>query len=172
MTATGTPFDVSAVLAAVDDLLGMSVPSSGPTAWEPGQAEGWSASHGDGFRLRLLWKSRAYTEVPGSERDAAREEAAEYLAALKETLDERWGEHRVVGMGAFARGEVDEESVPPLFDELRTFALYEDLLVWGPVGSDHGPRWVAVTVGQCDEGAPHLMVAGVSAVPIEELPGG
>ncbi|OKK06232.1 hypothetical protein AMK26_09270 [Streptomyces sp. CB03234] len=171
MKATGTPFDVTEAVAAVDGLLALPVPVGGPTAWEPSEEEGWSGSYGAGFRLKLLWESRAYFGVPGPEWDAAQDEAGEYLAALTSALDERWGPHREVSMRAFVTGEADDESVLPLFAELRAFDLYGELMVWGPVGAPHGPRWVAVSVGQCDEDAPHMMVAAVSDVPIEELPG-
>ncbi|WP_143662601.1 hypothetical protein [Streptomyces sp. CB03238] len=157
--------------AAVDALLALPVPESGPTAWEQSEGEGWSGSYGAGFRLKLLWESRAYFGVPGPEWDAAQEEAEEYLAALTSALDERWGPHREVSMRAFVLGDVDDESVLPLFAELRAFDLYGELMVWGPAGSPQGPRWVGVSVGQCDEDAPHMMVAAVSDVPIEELPG-
>ncbi|MFF8288092.1 hypothetical protein ACF068_02520 [Streptomyces sp. NPDC016309] len=157
--------------AAVGALLDLPVPEDGPTRWEPSRAEGWSGSLGAGFRLRLLWESRAYFGVPGPEWDAAQEEAEAYLAALTSVLDERWGPHRVVSMGAFVRGGAGDGPVLPLFAELCAFDLYGDLMVWGPVGSPHGPRWVAVSVGQCDEDAPHLMVAAVSDVPVEEPPG-
>jgi hypothetical protein len=169
--ATGTPFDVADAVAAVDALLDPPLPENGPTRWEPSKGEGWSGSYGAGFRLKLLWESRAYFGVPGPEWDAAQEEAEAYLTALTRALGKRWGPPRQVSMRAFLLDEVDDESVPPLFTELRSFDLYGELMVWGPVGSRHGPRWVAVSVGQCDEDAPHMMVAAVSDAPIEELPG-
>lgn len=171
MKATGTPFDVGRAVAAVDALLAEPLPASGPTQWEPSKEEGWSGSYGAGFRLKLLWESRSYFGVPGAEWDAAQEEAEEYLTALTRALEERWGPHRVVSMRAFLTGEADDESVLPLFAELRAFDLYGELMVWGPVASPHGPRWVAVSVGQCDDDAPHMMVGGVIDVPIEEPPG-
>lgn len=173
MKATGTPFEVAEAVAAVDALLGLPVPEDGPTLWEPSEepskGEGWSGSYGAGFRLKLLWESRAYFGVPGPEWDAAQEEAEAYLSALTSMLEKRWGPHRQVSMRAFLLGEVDDESLPPLFAELRAFDLYGELRVWGPVGSPHGPRWVAVSLGQCDEDAPHMMVAAVSDAPVEEI---
>ncbi|RST05731.1 hypothetical protein E2C00_27355 [Streptomyces sp. WAC05374] len=169
MKKTGNPFDVTDTVAAVDALLGAPLPANGPTQGEPSGAEGWSGSHGAGFRLRLLWESRSYVGVPGPEWDAAQAEAEEYLAALTAALAERWGPHREVSMRAFLLREIDDESVLPLFAELRAFDLYGELAVWGPVASPSGPRWVAVSLSQCDGDAPHLMVAAVTDVPIEEL---
>ncbi|MDN3296645.1 hypothetical protein QWM81_21885 [Streptomyces ficellus] len=169
MKATGTPFDVTEAVAAVDALLARPLPEDGPTRWEPG-SESWSGSYGAGFRLAPLWESRAYVGVPGPEWDTAQEEAERYFAELTGALDERWGPHREVGMRALLLGDADDESVPPLFAELRAFGLYGELMVWGPVGSPHGPRWVAVSVGQCDEDAPHMMVAAVTDVPIQDVP--
>ncbi|GAA2480424.1 hypothetical protein [Streptomyces gobitricini] len=170
MKASGTRADVTEAVSAVDALLSRPVPPNGPTQREPSRGEGWSGSHGAGFRLWFLWESRACSGgAPGPEWDAARKEAEKFLAALTRALEERWGPHREVSMRAFRLGDVDDGSVLPLFAELGAFDLYGDLMVWGPVGSPRGPRWVAVSVGQCDEDGPHVLVAAVTDVPIEEV---
>ncbi|MFF8830351.1 hypothetical protein [Streptomyces sp. NPDC015131] len=182
---TGTPFDARQAARAVETLLGESVPATGPAQWEPsgdGDGEGWSGSHGAGFRLARLWESRphdsraqdsrAHARVPGDPGpDAAREEAAAHLADLSSALESRYGPPRTVDLRTLpAAQDGDDPPAPPLLAELDAFGLHEALLVWGPVPSPHGPRWVAVSVGQCDADAPHLMVVALSDVPIEEPP--
>ncbi|MFG3495140.1 hypothetical protein [Streptomyces sp. NPDC047928] len=165
MTATGTPFDADDGARAVRDLLARPVPDGGGTEWEPGSDE-WTGSVGAGFRLALLWRSRHYFGVPGPEWDAAQDEAEAYLAELVAVLGKRWGPHRVVSMRPYLFGKVNGDPMPPLFAELAAFDLYGDLRVWGPLDTPHGPRWVGVSVAQCDEDAPHLMVGAVSALPL------
>ncbi|MEE1756298.1 hypothetical protein [Streptomyces sp. SP18CS02] len=169
MTATGTPFAVTDALAAVDALLVRPVPAAGPTGWDPDPPDGeWTGSLGAGFRLVPLWRSRDHFGVPAREWDAAQEEAGANLAALAAALDARWGPHRTVGMRPFLLRGTAGRPMPPLLAELCAFDLYGDLRVWGPVGTPHGPRWAAVSVGQCDDDAPHLMVAALSDAPLIE----
>jgi hypothetical protein len=52
--------------------------------------------------------------------------------------------------------------------EICSFDLYGDLLVWGPLDTPEGQRWVAVSVSQCDEDAPHIMLAATGDSPVTE----
>ncbi|MGW7361842.1 hypothetical protein ACWGI8_00070 [Streptomyces sp. NPDC054841] len=166
---TGSPFSLAAAVAAIDALLAGPIPEDGPTEWEPGgDDEGWTGSSGAGFRLVPLWESRGYFGVPGPEWDAAQEESEEYLVSLAVELGKRWGPHREVSMRAYLMDEVPEEEVPPLIAEICAFDLYGDLYVWGPVDTPRGQRWVAISVSQCDEDAPHIMLGAVSTDPVPD----
>jgi hypothetical protein len=146
---------IAAALDAVDALLDGALPASGPVQREPSPDGGWGGSHGAGFRLE------------------PQEEAGEHLAALTSALEDRWGPHREVSLRALPSGEDGEGPVLPLLAELGSLdgdgpGPGAALLVWGPVVTPHGPRWVAVSTAPCDGDGPPMTVAAVSDVPIEE----
>ncbi|MEU0717935.1 hypothetical protein ABZ498_12205 [Streptomyces lavendulocolor] len=158
---------IAAALDAVDALLDGALPASGPVQREPSPDGGWGGSHGAGFRLEPLWEGRAGHGAPGQE------EAGERLAALTSALEDRWGPHREVSLRALASGEDGDGPVLPLLEELHSVdgdgpGPGGALLVWGPVVTPHGPRWVAVSTAPCDGDGPPMTVAAVSDVPIEE----
>jgi hypothetical protein len=162
-TATGTPFDVTAAVADVGVLLGLPIPTAGPTSREGDPDTGeWTGSQGAHFRISPLWESRDYVSVPGAEWDAAQEEVEQYLAALATDLGKSFGKHQVVSMRAYLLHEVPQEEFPPLIAEICAFSLYGDLLVWGPVTTPRGERWVVISASQCNDDAPHIMFAAVS----------
>ncbi|MHC3393547.1 hypothetical protein ACLQ2E_29425 [Streptomyces lavendulocolor] len=163
---------IAAALDAVDTLLDGALPASGPVQREPSPDGGWGGSHGAGFRLEPLWEGACHGD-PEGERDAGQEETGERLAALTSALEDRWGPHREVSLRALPSGEGGDGPVLPLLEELRSVdgdgpGPRGALLVWGPVVTPHGPRWVAVSTAPCDGDAPPMTVAAVSDVPIEE----
>ncbi|MGW1883986.1 hypothetical protein [Streptomyces sp. NPDC001970] len=162
------PFSLPGAVAAIDDLLAGPVPVDGPTHREADDETGWTGSHGPGFRLAPLWESRSYFGVPGTEWDAAQEESEEYLLSLSVELGKRWGPHHEISFRAYLMGEVPEESIDPLIAQIIELALYGELYVWGPLDTPHGPRWVAISVSQCDGDAPHIMLGAVSSVPVPD----
>lgn len=164
---------IAAALDAVDALLDGALPASGPVQREPSPDGGWGGSHGAGFRMEPLWEGRAGHGDPDRERDAGQEEAGERLAALTSALEDRWGPHREVSLRALPSGEDGDGPVLPLLEELRSAdgdgpGPGSALLVWGPVVTPHGPRWVAVSTVPCGGDGPPMTVAAVSDVPIEE----
>ncbi|SNS47596.1 hypothetical protein SAMN05216276_101045 [Streptosporangium subroseum] len=166
---TGRPFSVRDAVAAVEVLLTRPVPADGPTNREGDPDSGeWTGSFGAGFRLTRLWESRGYFGVSGPDWNAAQEESEAYLAALAAELEQRWGPHRDVSMRPYLFRSYADEPMPPLFAEICSFDLYGDLLVWGPLDTPEGQRWVAVSVSQCDEDAPHIMLAATGDSPVTE----
>ncbi|QLQ35335.2 hypothetical protein [Micromonospora robiginosa] len=162
-------FSPDLAVSDVEALLAVDLTIGGPTVSEGDPETGeWTATSGDGFRIRPIWESDALTGVYGSAWTDAEEAATENLALVVRELERRWGPHRSVSMRVPLFRAQAGEPMPPLFRALCDADCYGDLAVWGPVAADR--RWVAMSVNQCDGDAPMIIVAVVSDRPIVELP--
>ncbi|MFJ2174031.1 hypothetical protein ACIOHE_14105 [Streptomyces sp. NPDC087851] len=171
MTARiGEPFETARAVADVLALLDAPVPAAGPTAGEGEPVTGeWTATRGEGFVIVPLWESEGLVGVYERAWTDAEEAAQGHLDALAAELAGRWGPGRRVAMHVPLFRKQAGEPLPPLFQALCDEECYGDLSVWGPVGG--APRWVGVSVNQCDGDAPMILVAVVSDRAIVELPG-
>ncbi|MEE1770447.1 hypothetical protein PUR34_20490 [Streptomyces sp. JV185] len=153
----------------MEALLAGPVPAEGPTVdeGEPDTGE-WSATEGGGFRIVPRWESDGLVGVYEREWEEAEEAASGHLAALVGELDSRWGAHRTAGMRVPVFRDLAGEPLPPLYRALCDQDCPGDLAVWGPVDG----RWVAVSLDQCDGGAPMILVAVVADRPIVGLDDG
>ncbi|MFJ6431127.1 hypothetical protein [Streptomyces sp. NPDC091416] len=176
----GETFDIARAVSEIDELLARPLPEAGPTAheWLPFTQE-WTLISGSGLLIAPLWESDSFTGLRGSEWDEASEAGENNLAALADALDARWGPHRRTGMRVPIMRRIANEPMPLLFRTLCDNDLLGDLVVWGPTGSPGwsagagpgaaGPRWVGVSVSQCDGDAPMILTATVTGQPLTEL---
>ncbi|RLP98308.1 hypothetical protein [Micromonospora sp. CV4] len=164
----GEAYATDRAVSDIEALLAGDLPTAGATVSEGDPATGeWTATVGEGFRIRPLWESDALTGVYGPEWNEAEEAAAENLALVVRELDSRWGPHRRVSMRVPLFRNQAGEPMPTVFQALCSVDCYGDLAVWGPLAVSG--RWVGVSVNQCDGDAPMILTAVVSDRPIIEL---
>ncbi|MFC7547190.1 hypothetical protein [Plantactinospora sp. GCM10030261] len=167
----GEAFSAARAVSDVEALLAVDLPTGGVAVSEGDPDTGeWTATTGDGFRIRPIWESDALTGLYGTDWTDAEEAAEEKLALVVRELDRQWGPHRPVSMRVPLFRDQAGEPMPALFRSLCDGDCYGDLAVWGPVSAaTTDGRWIAVSVNQCDGDAPMIMVAVVSDSPIIEI---
>ncbi|MFE2942099.1 hypothetical protein ACFXKG_24075 [Streptomyces sp. NPDC059255] len=170
MTARiGETFETARAVSDVLALLAAPVSADGPTAGEGDPVTGeWRVTRGEGFLIAPLWESDGLVGVYERAWTDAEQAAQGHLDSLVAELTKRWGPHRRVAMHVPLFRKQAGEPMPPLFQALSDEDCYGDLSVWGPVGES--PRWVGVSVNQCDGDAPMIVVAVVSDRAVTELP--